>query len=259
MNRSRRQPMGLAVVLASAPAGAMLTATAGAAQAASRGHRTYKLWGHQLCLERLVQVPIPGRDNAVSSIDFEGRPSNGAVLEPFSQEVGIIVDPGRTAWVAATSPIHRNTGDFILTFGNTTWKLLNSYFDTPDPERSAEFVPDDRALTPPEYEDTCSHLPPGTKGILQDPASWVTLHRVGSSAHDRMVDHSGRTTVRTGIRTGHGRDHVDARDGRSGDTVRCTTSHTVVVSDPGDRLRGRCGKVILTGPAPRHFGPKARG
>lgn len=527
MNRSRKQGMGLAVVLALAVAGAMLTVTAGTAEAASRGYRLYNLSSHQLVLDRVIQVPIPGRNNAVYSMEFEGRPPAGSVLEPggephawelkrdsletyaayliykivgtddvfraqivttpfsntstctipaeigtctaegltitvtdrpgtvrvigpgksqeqaetlralcnasnkaecefaptkeakiyapsrivgdpitncqhkeaestleysdrvgqsnsigtelgleaetdfifgkakatvtvtydhewteeheFKQDVKIIIEPGDMAWVAAISPIYRNTGDFILTLGNTTWKLQNIYFDTPDKRRSARFVTDERAITPEEYKEICTHIPPGSNGLVEGPASSVTLHQVGSNGPDRMtggressalrgrggndtllggagpdglfggsgadtlygdsgedlmhggtgrdvlyggsgpdelfggagkdylyggpgpdlliggpgsdriVDRAGRTTVRTGSQTGPGRDYVNVRDGRGDDIVRCTTRRTVVVADAGDRLRGRCGKVIRKGPAPAQFAMNAQG
>ena len=74
----------------------------------------------------------------------------------FGQEVEIDVEPGDMAWVAATSPIYRDTGDFTLTLGKTTWKLTDVYFDTADPKRTAMFLPDERALTPAEYKQMCT-------------------------------------------------------------------------------------------------------
>jgi hypothetical protein len=502
MNRTRISTMSIALMLTFTLAGAVLSAVGGPAQAASRGYQVYNLSSYQLQLDRVIQVPIPGR-NAVYSMDFEGRPANGSVLKPgeaahdwelkysvvdqyaayliynivgtketfratihtypttnessctipasigsctaegltltftdppgtvhvigagnaqkqadtlrdlckksnsascdfsptkeerinaparlvgdpivncqrhkvvsklsysdtvgqsnsvgtevgvevetnlvfakakasvtakyehewtekheFGQEVEIDVEPGDMAWVAATSPIYRDTGDFTLTLGKTTWKLTDVYFDTADPKRTAMFLPDERALTPAEYKQMCTHVPPNTKGLLRAPVAWVSLHRVGSDDHDRMVggresttlrgvggndtliggashdglfggsgrdhlygdrghdlmhggsgrdvltggpgndvlrgghgadtmiDKAGTTRVVTGASTGSGRDYVDVRDGRSDDLVRCTTKHTVIVADPGDTVRGRCGKVLRNGPGPDRF------
>ncbi|HPJ20170.1 MAG TPA: hypothetical protein PK635_13755, partial [Actinomycetota bacterium] len=75
----------------------------------------------------------------------------------------------------------------------------------------------------------------------------------GGHGADTMIDKAGRTRVVTGASTGSGRDYVDVRDGRSDDLVRCTTKHTVIVADPGDTVRGRCGKVLRNGPGPDRF------
>ena len=252
----------------------------------------------------------------------------------FKQDLKLKVKPGEMAWVASSAPIYRDTGNFVITLGNTTWTLHDVYFDTPNPDRTAEFVADHRALTPDEYKAKCTHIPPGTKGLVSAPASWVSMHHVGSGGHDRMVggpesntlrglggndtilggggndglfggagndrlfggtgndtldggtgndmlqggpgndtlnggpgndslsggpgrdvlnggpgadtiiDKSGPTIVRTGTDTGPGRDYVDVRDGRGDDTVICGSRRTTVIVDPGDRVIGRCGKVI---------------
>lgn len=259
----------------------------------------------------------------------------------FSQDLMINVKPGHMAWVSSAAPIWRDTGDFTLTLGNTTWTLKDVYFDTPDPNRRAEFATDGRALTPAEYKEKCTHIPPGTKGLTKAPASWVSTHQVGSGGHNRMVgerssdtmrglggndtmiggagndglfgaagddrldggtgndllhggpgndrldsgpgndvldggpgndvldggpgrdtlnggpgadtivDTRGPALVRTGAKTGRGRDYVYVRDGRADDTVICGSRHTIVVADSGDRVRGHCGPVIRSGPVGR--------
>ena len=130
----------------------------------------------------------------------------------FGQEVEIDVEPGDMAWVAATSPIYRDTGDFTLTLGKTTWKLTDVYFDTADPKRTAMFLPDERALTPAEYKQMCTR-PAEHQGLLRAPVAWVSLHRVGSDDHDRMVG---------------GREHDPARRGRKRHADRrCQPRRTV--------------------------------
>ena len=60
-----------------------------------------------------------------------------------------------------------------MTFGNTTWKLRGTYFDTPDPAGTAVFAVDHRVLTPEEYKAACSHVPPGDERAEDVPVSWV--------------------------------------------------------------------------------------
>ncbi len=81
---------------------------------------------------------------------------------------------------------------------------------------------------------------------------------VGSSGHDvinggpgadMMIDTRGPALVHTGAsRPGRGWDYVYVRDGRADDTVICSSRHTIVAADKGDRVRGRCGDVIRRGP-----------
>jgi RTX calcium-binding nonapeptide repeat (4 copies) len=73
----------------------------------------------------------------------------------------------------------------------------------------------------------------------------------GGSGADMIVDTRGPALVRTGTKTGRGWDYVYVRDGRPDDTVICSSRHTYVVADKGDRVRGRCGEVIRRGPIRR--------
>jgi hypothetical protein len=50
----------------------------------------------------------------------------------------------------------RDTGDFTVTMGNTTWNLTNVYFDCPDPDGAENFGYDEHALTPAQV----ASLPP---------------------------------------------------------------------------------------------------
>ncbi len=76
----------------------------------------------------------------------------------------------------------------------------------------------------------------------------LTPRIVPSTDKDTIIDTSGPALVRTGTAPGRGWDYVYVRDGRADDTVLCGSSRTVVVADRGDRVRGRCGAVILQGP-----------
>jgi hypothetical protein len=42
-------------------------------------------------------------------------------------------------WIDAVEPLYRDTGNFTVTLGNTTWNLTGVYFDSPDPTRAGSF------------------------------------------------------------------------------------------------------------------------
>jgi hypothetical protein len=73
----------------------------------------------------------------------------------------------------------------------------------------------------------------------------------GGPDSDWLIDKRGPTTVRTGPRPRRGRDRVNVRDGRGGDTVICGSRRSSVNVDAGDRVLGRCGKVRSRGPVMR--------
>jgi RTX calcium-binding nonapeptide repeat (4 copies) len=214
----------------------------------------------------------------------------------FSEEEELDIEPGHIGWVTDEPPIIRDTGDYTLSLGNTTWNLRGVYFDSPDPTGSGIFAKDSRKLTPQEYAVTCPHTPP--KGLVRVSKSLVYLQQNGSNRRnllvggpesdtirgfagndiirggggndrlfggrgndvlnggpgrdtldggpgaDTIVDLRGPTLVRTGTDTGLGQDRVNVRDGRGDDTVICGSHRTIVTVDPGDRVIGRCGKVI---------------
>lgn len=70
----------------------------------------------------------------------------------------------------------------------------------------------------------------------------------GGPDADWLLDARGPTRVLTGIRTRRGVDFVNVRDGRADDLVICQTRATRVIADPGDRIRGTCGRVVQRGP-----------
>jgi hypothetical protein len=86
------------------------------------------------------------------------------------------------------------------------------------------------------------HGGPGRDALHGGPGR-DALH--GGRGADRLTDRSGATRVWTGTATGAGTDVVDVRDGRGDDVVRCGSSRSRVIGDPGDRVTGRCGTVRL--------------
>ena len=68
----------------------------------------------------------------------------------FTQEEHLMIPPREQGWIVATEPMIRNTGDFILTMGNTTWKLRGVSFDSPDKDGSGTFEKFTEKMTPQE-------------------------------------------------------------------------------------------------------------
>ncbi len=80
----------------------------------------------------------------------------------FSQDERLKIAPGDEGWLSMAAPIFRDTGDFTVKLGNTTWKLRGVYFDTPDPNRAGMLVADHRKLTTSEYAAAFPHKLPAT-------------------------------------------------------------------------------------------------
>ncbi|MBS1676566.1 MAG: hypothetical protein JST08_04185 [Actinobacteria bacterium] len=70
----------------------------------------------------------------------------------------------------------------------------------------------------------------------------------GGPGADRIDDVSGPTVVHTGGDAGPTWDRVDVADGRADDVVTCETPLSTVYADPGDTVRGECGRVIRAAP-----------
>jgi hypothetical protein len=52
----------------------------------------------------------------------------------FKTEYSHPVAPRSIGEIDGAAPVIRDTGDFKVTAGNTTWLLHDVYFDTPDPD-----------------------------------------------------------------------------------------------------------------------------
>jgi hypothetical protein len=57
----------------------------------------------------------------------------------FKQTLDLPLDPGYKGWVTDIAPVIRDTGDFTVKLGGTTWNLTGVYFESPDPTRNGEF------------------------------------------------------------------------------------------------------------------------
>jgi hypothetical protein len=67
----------------------------------------------------------------------------------FTQDVTVHCPPHHKCWIDAVDPMLRDTGDFTMTLGNTTWQLHDVYFDSPDPNGSGTYIVDDCMLGDP--------------------------------------------------------------------------------------------------------------
>lgn len=222
----------------------------------------------------------------------------------FGTKVEMKLKPGHIAYMRLTAPVIRYIGTFVMSVGNTTWRLEGVYFDTPDP-RAAEhfnrksFFSTHNELLPKEElrrlchdSDAVTHVDPsqvaadrdgssGSDRLVAGPQSTTLRGRagadllIGGDGHDTLlggrgadvlaggrgrdqldggpgadeiVDLYGPSRVSTGSARGPHGDVVYVRDGRGDDVVRCETTHSTVVADEGDRVLGRCGEVVRSGP-----------
>jgi hypothetical protein len=58
----------------------------------------------------------------------------------FGQDVDVHCPAEMACAVLAVEPMIRDTGDFTVTLGNTTWHLPGVYFDSPDPDGRSTFT-----------------------------------------------------------------------------------------------------------------------
>jgi hypothetical protein len=72
----------------------------------------------------------------------------------FSQQVKLTVPPHSQGWISSTTPMVRETGDFTINFGNTSWTIKDVSFDFGDPKKQADFVVDTAPLTAQQQATT---------------------------------------------------------------------------------------------------------
>ena len=169
----------------------------------------------------------------------------------FSEEESLDVRPGDLAWVTDEAPIIRDTGDYELKLGNTTWTLRGVYFDSPDPVGEGIFAKDARKLSPEEYAVECPHKE--KSGLARAPLSLVRLQSRGSGEPNlflggpeanTMHGHNGNDV----LRGGSGPDRLFG--GRGNDILVGGAGNDVLNGGPGnDRLNGGPGRDVLNGGA----------
>jgi hypothetical protein len=95
----------------------------------------------------------------------------------FSQDVTVHCPAHHKCWIEAVAPMYRDTGNFTVTLGNTTWNLTGVYFDSPDPTRagsySVEECPSDKYPEPcaqwPKSSGSRASTAPGSASSAQRP------------------------------------------------------------------------------------------
>jgi hypothetical protein len=173
----------------------------------------------------------------------------------FTKDVNPEVRPGHIGWVSHEAPILRDRGDFTLTLGNTTWRVTDVYFDTPDPDKDETFTTDDRELTAEEYKAQCPHGP--SDGLKRVPYSYVPMDWKGTGRADTLLAGRESHTVRgfAGndlIRGGRGHDTLDG--GRGGDILDGGPGRDTLDGGPGadTMIDNRGPTLVEIGP---HSGP----
>jgi hypothetical protein len=98
-----------------------------------------------------VSVSVGGKIAGLVSVEVAAEYNHEwTASHEFKQTVDVHVQPHSEAWIEAQQPMLRDTGDFTLTLGNTTWKLHDVYFDSPDPKGNGSYTVNDKPLTPPQ-------------------------------------------------------------------------------------------------------------
>jgi hypothetical protein len=82
----------------------------------------------------------------------------------FSQDITVKIPSHKEIWFTHKAPVIRDTGDFTVTLGNTTWHLTGVTFETPDTTtqaKSGESIPHLVDATPQELAYAKANPHPG--------------------------------------------------------------------------------------------------
>jgi hypothetical protein len=66
----------------------------------------------------------------------------------FTQTINVPLPPHCKGWIHGVTPVYRVTGDFTASVGNTTWKVREVYFDSPNPAGSGAYQIDTEVIPP---------------------------------------------------------------------------------------------------------------
>jgi hypothetical protein len=112
----------------------------------NRGNKTDKTdleWDDTVDVTDSYEVGAKVGVNILEMVDAEVSAKYGHDVtksHEFKQTLELDVDPGWMGWVTDVAPVIRDTGDFMVKLGNTTWNLTGVYFDSPDPNRNGTFT-----------------------------------------------------------------------------------------------------------------------
>jgi hypothetical protein len=157
----------------------------------------------------------------------------------FEQDVTVHCPAKSKCWITGDDPMWRDTGDYVLTLGNTTWYLRNVYFDSPNPNGQGAYEVNEQPLKAGEQ----ARLPQAVIQTGSDGDDNIT----GTNSDDRINAKPGNDTVnaRAGddtISAGSGNDHINGGPGN--DTINGGTGADSLAGGSGDdRINAGDGKA----------------
>jgi hypothetical protein len=179
----------------------------------------------------------------------------------FEQDVTVHCPPKTKCWITGDDPMWRDTGDYVLTLGNTTWYLRNIYIDSPNPDGQGSYEVNEQPLTASEQARLPqAFIQTGTDGndnilgannddrINAKPGNDTVSARAGNdvvsggSGNDHVQGGPGDDTINGGtgadsLAGGSGDDRINARDGRA-DRVDCGGGGDSAAVDSKDKIAG---------------------
>jgi hypothetical protein len=98
-----------------------------------------------------VEVNVGGKIFGVVNASISARYEHQWTRQhTFRQSVGVTLPPRNKCYVTVTTPMRRDTGNFTMKLGNTTWNLTGVYFDSPNPNKRENWDINCDPLTPAE-------------------------------------------------------------------------------------------------------------
>ncbi len=90
-----------------------------------------------------VDVTAGGSIAGVVNVELTARYGHEWTTEHTDREtLTINVEPRTSAVVSAVEPVYRDTGDFTVTMGKTTWQIKDVFFDSYDSSRVGRWIID---------------------------------------------------------------------------------------------------------------------
>lgn len=154
-----------------------------------------------------VGLKVGGKIAGLVEVEVDAKYGHEWTQEhKFSQDVTVHCPAHHACWVEAVEPMFRDTGDFTLTLGNTTWHLQDVYFDSPNANGTGAFAVKDCEIgtegCPTEGETlSATAQPKALSGSYSPPrrldASAIVQPRLDLAIHD------GPSTVTAGERASY--------------------------------------------------------
>jgi hypothetical protein len=95
-----------------------------------------------------VAVKVGGKIKGIVDVSVTATYGHEWTTEhTFTQDVTVHCPPRMKCSISDTAPMLRDTGDFTLNLGNTTWNLPGVYFDSPNPNGTGAYSVDAQPLT----------------------------------------------------------------------------------------------------------------